>query len=325
MNELMPTHPMRSPILLRSDLLASGLNDRAIARLVRSQTLHRIRHGSYVARDAWHSLDEAGRHGLRSRAVLARAGTDVALSHTSALPDWGAPIWGLDLDEVHLTRLDGKSGRREAGVRQHRGKVVAKDVVRRNGVLVTAPARLLIEIASLGEVEPALVVWNDVLHRGLTTLEDVGRRYRELVLDSSGSMEHWPGTLYVNVLLGLADPRLESVGESRTFHLCWKQHLPMPEPQLEIRDASGRVVARLDFAWPQHKVWLEFDGKVKYTQHLREGETVADAVLREKRREEMISELTGWRCIRITWADLMQPEKTAARIRRLLGIDLAAA
>ena len=31
----------------------------------------------------------------------------------------------------------------------------------------------------------------------------------------------------------------------------------------------------------------------------------------------MICRLTGWRCIRIVWADLYQPEVTAARIRAM--------
>lgn len=46
---------------------------------------------------------------------------------------------------------------------------------------------------------------------------------------------------------------------------------------------------------------------------------MVDAVLREKRRESRIAEMTGWRCIRITWADLGQPERAAARIKAFLG------
>ncbi len=42
-------------------------------------------------------------------------------------------------------------------------------------------------------------------------------------------------------------------------------------------------------------------------------------MLREKRREEAILELTGWRIIRLTWEDLAHPAATAARIRRLLA------
>ena len=43
----------------------------------------------------------------------------------------------------------------------------------------------------------------------------------------------------------------------------------------------------------------------------------SDVVVREKQREDMIGRITGWRCIRIVWADLYTPEQTAARIRRM--------
>ena len=85
-----------------------------------------------------------------------------------------------------------------------------------------------------------------------------------------------------------------------------------------VTDHRTGEILRLDFAWPEHDVWLEFDGKEKYVKYLREGETATDAVLREKRREDRIRELTGWRCIRITWADLFFPDRLAARIRDML-------
>ena len=100
--------------------------------------------------------------------------------------------------------------------------------------------------------------------------------------------------------------------------MCWSQHLPRPIPQLVIRDEAGTEVARVDFAWPDQGVFLEFDGKSKYERFRRQGETLEQFLMREKRREEMICQLTGWVCIRITWADLENPVRTAGRIRRIL-------
>ena len=57
-------------------------------------------------------------------------------------------------------------------------------------------------------------------------------------------------------------------------------------------------------------MWVEFDGREKYTRYLRDGETVTDAVLREKRREERVRELTGWICVRIAWAELADPRRS---------------
>ena len=56
---------------------------------------------------------------------------------------------------------------------------------------------------------------------------------------------------------------------------------------------------------------------MKYEGLLREGERASDVVVREKQREDMIGRITGWRCIRVVWADLYTPEQTAARIRRM--------
>jgi hypothetical protein len=131
-------------------------------------------------------------------------------------------------------------------------------------------------------------------------------------------MVHDPHTLNLPVVLRRADGRHESPGETRTDWLLWRHGLPQPVPQLEVHDRWGRVVARVDFAWPELGVFLEFDGKVKYLRHRRPGESATDAVLREKRREELVCGLTGWRCVRIVWADLYQPERTIARIRATL-------
>ena len=90
------------------------------------------------------------------------------------------------------------------------------------------------------------------------------------------------------------------------------------DPQLSDNTRHGNEIARVDLAWPHLGVFLEFDGKVKYQEHRREGESVVDCVLREKQRESRICEITGWRCIRIVWADLYKPAETASRIRRLL-------
>jgi hypothetical protein len=79
------------------------------------------------------------------------------------------------------------------------------------------------------------------------------------------------------------------------------------------------VVGRTDFALPKAGVFFEFQGREKYRRYRREGETLEEFLMREKRRIEVICQLTGWVCIPITWADLEHPQRTAARIRRILA------
>ena len=304
------TASLRDHVWLRSEAIEAGYTDREIAKLVARRDWHRLRHGAYTSGQLYGSLEPEQRHALLAHAVTRQARTSVVLSHLSAVPEHGGPLWNVPLDVVHVTRRDHRAGRKEAGVRQHQGLLLPEDVADMAGIEVTSPTRTAIDVTTVAGVEQSLVMVNHLLHHRLTTIEDVRERY--------SAMERHPFTLRTDLVLRLADARIESVGESRTHYLMWRHSLPIAQPQFVIEDERGRDVARLDFAWPERRKWLEFDGMQKYVKYLREGETVTEAVLREKRREEMISEVTGWRCIRITWADLADPVRLAARIRRFL-------
>ena len=141
-----PDDPRFAPVMLRGELVEDGWNDRAIAAMCRGGAWVRVRRGAYVEMHYWRCLDDAGRHEVKTRAVLKQANADLVVSHTSAVPFYDGPTWGLDLTSVHGTRVDGKAGRAEAGVRQHRGKLVEGDVTERHGVMVMAPERVAIEV-----------------------------------------------------------------------------------------------------------------------------------------------------------------------------------
>ncbi|QIG41834.1 hypothetical protein G5V58_02710 [Nocardioides anomalus] len=311
MDDRAPDDPRFTAIMLRKALLADGWTDRGLARMVASGQWARVRRGAYVEGSPWRAAGASGRHELRTRAVMAQARTEVVASHASGVPLYDGPVWGLDLEEVHVTRTDNKAGRREAGVRQHCGRLLDGDVTTLHAVPVMSAARLALEVTTVAPTEAALAVVNHLLHSGQTSLEQVRARY-------AAGIDRWSGTLATDLVLRLANPAISSVGESRTLYLCFSHHLPAPFAQHPIRDERGRTAFWVDFAWPELGVFLEFDGREKYSRHLRPGESPGDAVFREKRREDRIRELTGWRCIRITWRDLEDPARTAARIRTAL-------
>jgi hypothetical protein len=298
-------------ISLRRDMLSAGMDDDAIARLVRGGVLARVRRGAYVDGESWRHAGPTLRHRLVVRAVLRQACTEVVVSHLSALTEWDVPLWDTALDLVDITRVDQRAGRREAGVRQHLGRLRPSDVVERHGIRVTSPARTALDAMTLLDAEHSLAVVNDLLHRRLTTRHELD--------ETRLFMERWPRTLHQKLVLSLSTELSESVGESRLLYLCWRQRLPPPVLQYAVRDATGRVVARVDAAWPVLGVFAEFDGRVKYEALVRPGESATDAVVREKRREDLIRELTGWRCVRVTWAELYDQPGVAARLRQAFG------
>lgn len=294
----------------RSDAHAAGLDDNAIRRALKSRTWLRIRQGVYTLPDIWAGLDDAARHLATARAVARKLGDTVALSHTSAVLDHGLDVWGADLSVVHLTRLDGGAGRTEAGVQHHEGFCLESDVLERDGYLVMAPARAALEAGSLLNSEQTVVLLDAGLHHELFTTTELDAGL-ELV-------RYWPGTLHLQFAVPFADGRAESQGESRSRYLCYAHGLPAPELQFYVYDARGRLIGITDFAWPEHRLLGEFDGKVKYVRFLRPGETPSDVVFREKKREDLLRRATGWPVVRLTWADLYQGAQTAAEIRALM-------
>lgn len=295
----------------RSDVLAEGHDDRTIRRLVRQRAWVRLRPGAYTFSDLWID-DEQRRHRVLGIAVAAKLGPSVALSHTTAALMHGLRVWDADLSQVHVTRLDGGAGRTESNVVHHEGLTLPSDLRTVAGALVTHPARAAVETASLLPPEAALCPLDAALQLRLTDRPE---------LDATWAlMRSWPGMLSVQVAVRMADAGAQSVGESRTRHLCYVHGLPAPALQYEVFGRDGRLLGVTDFAWPQYGLLGEFDGKVKYERYLRPGETSGDAVFREKRREDSLCEQLGWRMIRFTWADLHRPAETAARISRMLRL-----
>jgi hypothetical protein len=296
----------------RKDAVALGYHDHAIAMLVKAGDWVRVRRGAYVLGAQWAAMSESQRYAALCRAAVLQARTEVVLSHLSSANEYGCPLWECNLTRVHLTRVDARAGRAESGIVQHRGVIAEGDVtVQEDGLHLMSATRTALELTTLLDVEHALVEIDFLLHEGHTTIEDLRQRYADMM--------RWPRTLATDLVLRLADGRSESVGETRARFLCWSQHLPAPVPNFPILNALGVEIARVDLAWPELRVFLEFDGRVKYESRRREGESVTDCVLREKQRESLICEVTGWRCIRITWADLYRPAEVAARIRALFA------
>lgn len=294
----------------RGDALAEGHDDRTIRRAIRAKLWHRIRQGVYTFTDLWLAADESERHLITARSVMGRHGDRVALSHVSAAIAHGLAHYGQDLSTVHVTRLDGGAGRQEAGIWHHEGLLLDDDLVELDGMLVVKPERAALEAAFLVPQGP-----------GLVTLDSAARKLGgpDLLLATFELMQSWPGARRVQVVVRLAHGGAESVGESLSRHLMFAHHLPMPQLQFEVYDERGSLIGTCDFAWEDHRLLGEFDGKVKYGRLLKPGEDPGEAVFREKVREDKLREAIDFAMIRFIWADLFRAPATAARLRRMLS------
>lgn len=295
----------------RLEAREAGYDDRAVARMVRSGVWVRFRRGFYAFGDEWARLDYVGKHRVRSSAVLRSLGDSVALSHFSGAVRHGIDVWGVPLDRVHVTRLDGGPGRIEGDVVHHEGLAIDGDVTTVEGERVLTPVRCVLEAASRLGNEAALCL----LDSGLRKRQyDAGQLSKQHHL-----MQHWPFMQHLHVPVRMADGRSGSIGESRGRWLFRTLGMPAPVLQFEVLDDHGNLVGILDWWWPTLGLMGEFDGKVKYARLLKPGQDAGDAVFEEKKREDALREATGAGMIRLVWADYDRPGEVLRRFERLIG------
>lgn len=287
----------------------AGYDDKGVSQMVRSKVWFRFRRGYYSFSDMWTLLDDVERHLVRSRAVLHSLGDAVALSHVSGVVARGIETWDIDLSRVHVTRLDGGAGRVEGDVVHHVGTCSPDEVVEIDGLRLLPVARCAVECGSTASSEAALIVFNSMLHRELATPEDLYHQF--------DAMSSWPRVRHLHVPVRMADPRVDSVGESRGQWVFWKTGIPKPEIQFEVRDVEGVLRGTSDWAWPDEGLLGEFDGRLKYGRLLEPGQQPGDVVFAEKRREDELREITGYGMLRLVWDDFQRPRLIRARFDRL--------
>lgn len=308
MRELVEIIEANGGYLMRHQLNDLGHSDPSIRALVKERVLRRVRHGTYVSQAAWVGWSKTQRHLVVTRSVLDKLGPGVAASHGTAVAVHGFDLYGEPLDRVHLVRLDGRSGRREAGITYHHGATVEEDLVEVGGLLVVRGARAVFDTCTTSGIEEGMVVASSALHSARVT--------RDELIAEGQKHPHWLGVRTARLAIALSDGRLESVGESRSLFMMWKNHIPRPDMQAEVQDHRGVIVARTDFEWIGYRHTGEFDGKVKYGRlnpySHDPGRTIVDEKVREDRVRETGRGMTRW-----VWAELGQKvqAETATKIR----------
>lgn len=143
---------------------------------------------------------------------------------------------------------------------------------------------------------------DSALRQGLIGLDDL--------VAASDALPAARGRSDVRRAVALADPRSGSVLESALRVLLALAGLLPPESQHVVRDAGGRFLGRVDFAWPRHRLVVETDG---YAFH-------ADrASYRSDRRRTNALVLAGWTVLRFSWEDVLHdPEHVVTSVRAAL-------
>jgi hypothetical protein len=276
---------------------SAGQTRRQLEHERESGRLRQVRRGVWVINGAPPSWRQA------VRAVLLTREGVVAASHWTAVPLLGGRV-NSEIDMIHVISDLGHPTAL-SGVVSHRSGILEEgDLVRRHGMLCTSPLRTVIDLSGPMTVAELGDVVDDFLRRKLLKLEELRARVdrtrpapgRSVVTLRKVLAERLPGY----------DPG-ESALEARIGRVIDAHALPRPAHQHRVSYGGQRY--RIDFAWPDRKLYLEGNG---FGFHMLATDLDSDA----RRQNELV--LDGWMPIEITWR--MSDAEIATTIRRFLAL-----
>jgi very-short-patch-repair endonuclease len=283
----------QNDVLSARQLNRCGLDSKAIAVRVRRGQLHRKYRGVYAV-----GTGVLTTRGLLTAAVMA-CGDAAILGHFASAAWHELLPWEDRAVDVIASR--GGGGRRQRGIRFHWTPVDRRDAWRRDGVLVTSPARTVLDLATV--LEP----W--ALRRMVRqALGDRRLSLNQLAAAVQRAPRH-RGSPAVRALIadGFVATRsdLEDLGHDAVR--SWR----LPEPEVNPRLVLDGRPVEPDLLWRDARVVVELDSRTWHDDPLaREDDAERQALL----------EAHGYRVLRITHNQLAADgARSRARVLSALG------
>ncbi|MGY1591275.1 endonuclease domain-containing protein [Geodermatophilus sp. SYSU D00708] len=249
-----------------------------------------------VHRDVYVDARVPDSHRLRARAAARVLLPGAVVSGLSA-----AVLWGVELaderDDVEVVLGPGAHPRRIPGVRVRRLPLDPDDVRVLDRVRLLSPESATVRAAAVLAPDDAVVAIDRVAVAGLVDLGSIRAR-----VDVPGA-----ASARVRRACRRADGWAESPQETRLRLLVVDSGLPAPVARYVVRH-EGHEVARVDFAWPELRIAVEYDG----AWHAEPGQFAKD------RRRLNRLQAAGWTVVFVTASDLHRPAQLVATIRAAL-------
>ncbi|MCI9858829.1 endonuclease domain-containing protein [Microbacterium proteolyticum] len=256
-------------------------------------------HGVRVAREE--SLESVAD---RCQAYLPRITGGQFFSHTTAATLWGMPLPFRHGDELHVGATPPTREPRTRGVVGHRLEL-PQDGVTLIGDL-PAPTRVetWAQLGSLLRMDDLVAAGDWVLSQG-ESVED---------LTEAALRARRRGAVALREAVDFVRPGSESPRETQVRLILVRAGLPEPELNWTLRTTTGTFVARLDLAYPEQRVAVEYDGR----QHAD-----TEQFRRDADRWRAIAD-EGWTLIRVVAHHLDTPaQDVVAPVRRALLAERA--
>jgi very-short-patch-repair endonuclease len=199
-----------------------------------------------------------------------------------------------------------------SGLRIRRASLPSSDVRSVSRYRCTTPVRTALDLACLEPMPDSVIALDVLLGRGLVHPDDLA--------DRAAALPSGRGIRLARRSIALADGRAESPPET-VLRILLRTAGLTPVPQYVVRTPDGRFIARVDLAFPEQRVAIEYDG----AWHGKPGQLARD----RRRLNALVA--AGWTVLHITAADMHEPGEVVHAVRELLGgadrgvVDLARA
>ena len=292
----------------RADALAAGYTRHEFQRIVRGRDVITVAPRTHADAVAWLLASRVDRHLALSR-IAADRYAGAVLSHASAAMWHELPHPRFVPDAVSLT-VDKATpvGDDQPWVDLQRSRLPGRLVTRVRDVPVTTLDRTAIDCLRTLPRADGLAIADRVVRMGVPPADLIAVRRLQT---------RWPGVRRARWGIGLVDGRRETWLESASVAALDGWGLPVPEPQVDVRDrATGAFIGRVDLLWRALRVVGEADGLGKYRGDF-DGDTsdraVADRLIAADIRADLLREV-GLGVVRWGTPDLRQPLVLARRI-----------
>lgn len=289
----LPSRYLRTPFLV-ADALEHGVGRERLRRADLATPTRGVR----MPADRSDFIDRVLAHGLLLR-------PDQHFSHTTAARLWSAPLPRSLTDtesELHVSTIGRGPVERRQGVVGHRIDAARAGVTTVFGVRVSTPAAFWYECRTVLGLR-ALVVLGD-------HLVGVGR----LASPAGLAATVHPGDRAVVVAraaLDLIRVGAESPMETIVRLIVVEAGFPEPELNVDVLDESGRFIGRVDMAWVELRIAVEYDG-----DHHR---TDRDTFRHDRTRGNAFT-VACWLTIHVTAKDAHHPSAFLERLRQAFAL-----
>ena len=236
-------------------------------------------------------------HLLHARGVALVAPPEAAFGGLTAVALWGGRDFAAPEDPVEVVVPPGIRWQPGPGVTVRSASLVGDVSTTKSGLRMTSRARTAVDLIRRGDVDDGVVLLDRLVHAGVVRLH--------AVRDAVESLPRCRGRRLACDIAALADGLAESPPETRLRLLMLRAGLPPARAQHRVFGDDG-FVGRVDFAYPDLKLAIEYDG----TWHDERGQ-----LSRDRRRLNALFE-AGWQVLFVTAADMHDAEALVRRIVR---------